>query len=398
MQVMNRGMIKRVISGLILAAGLVEVAHAAYTVPSKYKGKCAAGYYNLVTEPADVPANYTGTVKEYALPSNVCVRRVDDKNKNMIENFSRTDFVVIRGSAASPFVPFASGYFESWASYEPILGHYNGYYSYTDSNNPRSPTFNDFSGPHPVFVSKFARAALKVKDGIYYFDKQTQVRGGVKGRCPEGYSTVGDSVLCYSKKNGLRLNSNNKVELFELGSFTKYMTDQECPLGYMTANGFGSSRGICTEVRALFEGVEKFGVPVVRNSAACAGGEHTRDGVTCLPEFTAIYCDMNRTAQLSFKNYAYGSGRHVYYWPTTMVNNNNALIDFRSKYSTITTGSVAISELRKGLALFNNDDAHITISAVDSGNFPVFRLYSYWSCDKLWDNGGWSMEPMPTAW
>lgn len=393
------GRIKHLVAGTVLALGLMDVSHAAYTVPEHYRGNCPTGYYSLVTEPADVPAGYTGTVKEYALPSNVCVRRVEDKNKHVYENFSKNDFVVIDGDAASLFEPPTSGLFEKWDKYEPILGHYNKDHTYSDSSDPRSSYYRDYSGEHPVLVSKFANAALRVKRGIYLFDKQTSV-GGFEGRCPPGYSKVGDSATCYSRRNGLGINSHDKLELIELGRFAKYTPDQRCPLGYAMANRLGSSRGICTAVRALEEGVQKFGIPATKNPPNCSGGSFSRDGVTCMPELTAIYCDMDSNAQSTFENYQYSTGRHVYYWPWTLANQTNALIEPSENYHNMTSGTVSIADLRKGIALFEQDDAHIAISAIDRdyGRFPVLRLYSGVTCDKLWGSGGWSMEPMPTFW
>jgi hypothetical protein len=380
-----------------MATTWVSVSHAAYTVPNKYKGNCPSGYYSVVTDPADVSTNYTGAVKEFPLPANVCVRRDPDNNRNMNENFATYDFAVINGSAVKLYKPFASGIFENWSSFEPILGHFNTDYDYTDSNNPRHPNYKNYAGAHPVFISKYANAAIKYVGGTYIIDKQTVVRSGT-GRCPSGYSTVGDSYTCYSKTNALKINDYKKVELIELDSFTKYQSTQECPLGYAMVNGLGSVRGICTEMRAIDEGISTFGISAAPSSAKCTGGEFTKDGKTCLPEFTAVYCDMSSAAQANFKSYRYNTGRHVYFWPTRMVNKTNALVDFNSKYSSTTTGTVAISDIKKSLNLFSNDDGHITLSAIDSGNFPVFHLHTYMTCDKLWDNGGWSAEPYPASW
>src|SRR5688572_18739003 len=117
-------LLKRLAASIILTTGLIKTADAAYTVPDHYKGNCPTGYYNLITEPADVPTDYGGAVIEYALPSNVCVRRLEDRQPNLVENFSREHLIVIDGRDLTPFVPFASGAFDNWQSYEPLLGHY----------------------------------------------------------------------------------------------------------------------------------------------------------------------------------------------------------------------------------------------------------------------------------
>ncbi len=390
--------IKQFLAGAVMAASLTEVAQAAYTVPEHYRGNCPTGYYHLVTDPADVPANYRGRVTEYALPRNVCVRRLEDKVEDTDENFGRDDLIVINGRDIAPFQPFASGIFETWGHYEPILGHFESpTRTYTDANNPRlTGIYKDYSGLHPVFVSENAKAVLRVENGLYLFDKQTRVVNGWSRNCPEGYSTVGSSTICYSRTNALGTNQFGRIALVTIGNFTKITPDQECPLGYALAGGVGPSRGICTSVGVLFAGVEKHGIPVQKNSAHCVYGTSTMDGAACLPDLTAVHCHMDENAREFFKNHQYTLGPHVMYGPTQMLD-DNVTTRVTENSQNMTTGSVALDDLRAMINLFVGDNEFIFVSPMDRGHLPIFRLHSNLSCDKVWNKGGWSMVPVPAS-
>ncbi|RYZ79838.1 MAG: hypothetical protein EOO68_38245, partial [Moraxellaceae bacterium] len=137
-----------------------STAHAAYAIPVEYE--CAEpGYYNVLTEPADIAANYTGSVTLHPLPKNVCVRRLADLNVDNAENFSKFGLIPIDGSALKPL----KGVAYNSAAYEPLIGHFvTGKVSTTD-----------FTGKHPVLVHKQATAAVRIEKGIYYFDKQSKI-------------------------------------------------------------------------------------------------------------------------------------------------------------------------------------------------------------------------------
>lgn len=384
----NRWFEKGAILAVLAASVQFNVASADPISPG---GDCPKGYSGIVTEPADVPAGYTGDVVEYVLPKNVCVRKLPDHSRMMTENFSSADFIPIDGVALHPFagVEFQAD------RYEPILGHFSHGNSYAQSVDPQGTTQGDFSGAHPVLVSRSAKAALRFKNGVYLFDKQISVFGMAVAKCSEGYSTVGDSATCYSKKNQLKLNAHNQLELTELEPFVPRQKGQECPLGYAQAWGLGSERGICAPIQLLRGPSENTGLWSQGNpfdGFACPGGEYSRNDTFCLPQITAVHCHMDGKPQSSRR------ASYAFYWPTEMVTRAAALIELEEHYSSVTTGSVTIAALHQGFSRFDHDDAFVSLSGSSRGRLPVLNLYSGKSCEVLKDTVGYSLEPLPSGW
>jgi hypothetical protein len=319
------------------------------------------------------------------------VRRKEDSNRHIDDNFSQLDIVPIKNGSPAPF--FAQEDFNAQA-YETVLGHYAT--NTTEIAEPGSTA--DFNGAHPFLMGKFANAAIKYSNGLYLLDKQTSVRFYTPSLCPPGYSTVGDSQACYSKTNALELNAYGKLALVELDKFIPQQNGQTCPLGLAMASGLGSKRGICTSVRALREGINHFGISTPPQAAPCPGGEYAAEGGVCLPQLTAVYCDIDRAALSRFRKYPYKTGRHVFYWPTKLVNKANAALEFSKHYEEITIGNLAIKDLKKSYGLFKNDDQFVMFADEESSALPIFQLYSRLSCDKLYDRSGYSLEPFPPYW
>jgi hypothetical protein len=378
----------RSLTACLTLVTLPLLSYAGDKLPSQYQGPCPQGYANAVTDPADTVDYIPGDPKIYKLPPNVCVRRRGDFIRPMIVNFSKDDFLSLDGGK---LIPLYQEHGLSTQDYEPIIGHFTGDYGLNDVQNAMHPQYQNYSGAHPIFIYRPANAAVRLQQGLYLIDKQTQVKGYNTARCPTGYSTLGDSQTCYSKHNYLTLNEQNKLVLSELTAFKKYSKQQECPLGYAMVNGLGSTKGICTPVKALVEGVEHFGLIMPKGRLLCADNEYTKDQSVCLPQVTAIVCNKKDQPKRSVQKYAY-------YWPTNLVTLSNALEDFAQNYARITTGTLSVDSLQKIHNTYKNDDEFIALSPLDSGQMNAFYLYSSKSCDKLWDNGGWSTEPMAAFW
>jgi hypothetical protein len=369
------------------AAPLLAMPFAgAYPGPSK--GECNDGYTNKITEPADVVAGtLIQNVKEIALPSNICMRwsfQPVGAKHYIARNFSKSDFVVITASLTK--ADFNVG------SYEPIIGHYTkAGHNYVASAEPRADSYNDYTGAHPILINKDANASVRFIGGKYYIDKKTFISGPHTG-CPFGFSTVGESNTCYSKRNGLRLNADNKLELIEFAALRL-----ECPQGYSTATGLGSDNGICTSTLALKNGIAKSELwnPWFIGDVTCKQGEYTENGIYCMPALTAVYCEIDAAAQSKLTNYRYNQGRHVFYWPTKSVDVATAKIDFNANASKINTGTVGVANIRNGLAFFNNDKSSLSVSGLD-GYVPAFLMYASQTCDKLVITGTTPVYPLPT--
>lgn len=385
--------IKKITFGLLapgLLSGWLAAAHAA-PYPGPSQGTCDTGYTNILTTPADVPRGFTvAQVQEKKLPDNVCVRWKFEQTIHINENFSPSDFVIV--------TPTLTKSHFNVDAYEPIVGHYvQAGRNYVASAEPRSSHYNDFTGKHPIFISKTAKAIVRFAGGKYYIDKQIQIRGSEKSTCPHGFSTVGESATCYSKDNGLKLNTDNKLELVELGTFVKRHSLQECPLGYSTATGLGSYNGICTSTLALKNGVAKTELwnPWAIGNVTCKQGEYTENNLYCLPALTAVYCGINEATQRKLTSYKYSLGRHVFYWPTKKVNLNNAKVDFNTFAGNTTNGVLSVSSVRQGLSLFDYDKAFVSLSGLD-GLLPAFRLYTEQQCDGFQITGAKRIDPLPT--
>lgn len=374
----------------------------AYTVPSKYQGSCPSGYFSVVTEPVDASTNYTGKVTEHALPPNICVQRLPDRSSTEDENFSKYDFIKIKGRLLDPF----PGVKYDWNNYEAIVGHYkNGgtYFGSYYANDPKNP---NFTGAHPILIGKNANATIRYvqKDNIYLIDKQQKIVRTKAYRCPSDASTVGESKSCYSKLNGLLLNNMQHLELIELSKLSDskiYVNGQDCPLGLGMAIGLGSSRGICTSIESMHQSQiarSELWSPLYFDNISCPKNQVSFDGVTCMPSIVAFYCTMDNAALRSFK-FAYQIGRHVYFWPWQLVNTSNGNhIDMYDHLYWASTGSVPSAAVKKDMSLFSTDQDFIQPADYDGDTFPVIHLFSHLTCDKFQDNGGWSQEPFPTAW
>jgi hypothetical protein len=394
--------IKKIALGGALALTILSVwATNAYAVgpfagpfPGPPKGECATGYTNIITIPADVTPNTLANEVDVTtrLPANVCMRwSFDSKLSKFNDNFQKSDFVVVTPSLTKADF--------NVDDYEPIIGHYTlAGRNYVASAEPRSDSYNDYTGKHPIFISKTAKASVRFIGGKYYIDKQTQIAGIIQAaKCPDGYSTVGESATCYSKKNGLKLNNAGKFELIELPGFTKLHQTQDCPLGYSTATGLGSNNGICISTVTLKTGTAKNELwnPWTIGNVSCKQGEYTENDLYCLPALTALYCTMDAAAQSKFTHYKYPLGNYVYYWPTKMVDINNSKIDFNTNASKATNGFIKVNSLRRGLEFFNYDTAFVTLSGLD-GILPAFYLHSPQTCDKFQITGAKRIDPLPT--
>jgi hypothetical protein len=408
-----------------------STAYAAYTIPTHYE--CAEhGYYNVLTEPADIPADYTGAVTLHPLPKNVCVKRLADLNKDNMENFTKFGLIPIEGAALKPL----KGVTYNSAAYEPLVGHFiKGKASTTD-----------FTGKHPVLIHKQATAAVRVEKGIYYFDKQSKIGDDYSTAvCPNGYSTVGSSKICYSKTNGLRLNSYNKVELITLKEYfteeelTPKTPDEKCPLGYTMDGSFGSNGGICLPVKMVLFDVRNekipnaniFLPPDIKQTVQDYGislstpGEcaplkmsqkaYISDTVDytskCMPVFTAVTCEIDEASRAKFPQSTYPGKLAIAMldtqtvdanaeFPTRLANNINKLTQTR----------IDVSAINAMLALFPDDEEFILpSSATTSGSVPIWALHTGTSCATFWaekmkepkpgeTKGGYSLEPYPTSW
>ena len=369
--------IKLAAVALCLFSGISSFAQA-YTMSSKAKGNCPDGYYRAVLDPADSD----GKVTEYLLPANVCVRQLSYVY-NAKRNFEVRDFIAIEKGQLKPFkgVQFRND------EYEAVVGHYASPRIYFGSIYDRSPYFKDFTGAHPFLVRKNAHAAIRYKKGQYLIDKQTTidtVPHGV-GLCPTDYARVGNSYACYSKKNALKLNSKNDLELVEQKS-------TKCPSGF----SIGKAGGICTSTKA-WNNPDKYELSKTPNS--CEDGTY-RDYGQCLPRLTAVYCEMDLAREKSTLLRSYHSykekGTYAMIWRTEELN----LVQFKldlSDYIDVYAKKIRGSKLQKYLDLYEDDQALFNISPLDKGYVPVLHLYSGRLCENIWDSG-WSVDPVPLMW
>lgn len=362
------------------------------------------GYYNVVTDPADIPAGYDeAKIKYHRLPQNFCVRRMPNASKSIQENFSKTDFIVIEGAVLKPFkdVIFDPN------RYEALVGHFQEQgHNYAGTYSARAENYKNFSGAHPVLIATGAAAAVRylADKNLYLVDKQT-VASGHSSHCPPGYSTVGDSATCYSQKNALKLSDQKKfelVELADLGSFTS-KTGETCPLGMAMLTGLGSEKGICTPLDAIMSGVAKmelWGPLGPQSDLVCPRGEYEAGNAICLPQITALYCLMDSKSQEEFDHYSYTANtRQVSYWGTSMIGGGNTRVTLHGSWQFVSPGQLDVSRLRKDYDFFSQDEQVVALSALEGGTLPVLLFSSHKMCNQaLVPDGGWSVEPIPSSW
>lgn len=412
----------------VVAASVLQT-HAAYSVPKEYE--CKTGYYNVITEPADISPNYTGAVTLRKLPPNVCVRRLDDLNPDATENFTKSDFIKIVGAGLEPF----PGVTYNKALYEPIIGHYMG------------PTITEgnFTGSHPVLIHKNAGAAIRLENKVYYIDKQSKIDGEEKGVCPTGYSTVGSSAACYSQTNGLKLYRYNKLGLIAMSEHfkpedfppaprnqdTPRSPDEKCPLGYTMNESLGSHGGICMPVQVVLQHsywvmqagsgqskltVVDYGInlpdpgdcPALQASPQRSGVSSDSSNSIylsrCMPLLVAITCEMDEASKVKFHKINYPSK-----WAIILLDTLSADLaaelptQLYSNRMKMTRSEIKVSKIINMLSLFIDDDWFVAPSrATTSGSVPIWAMHSGLSCADLWKDkpikGGYSLEPFPSAW
>lgn len=386
-------------SMLATAIGLILLASNsyAYELPPETRGSCPYGYRNVLTTPANFRAE-DDAVSLYWLPSNVCVRRYfggDGVGNRLNGNFTREDIAVLVYSASG------EASFDLPApividNYEPLLGHFIYDYGLEDVLSSGNEHFQNFAGAHPFFIRKSAYAAIKYVNGLYLIDKQSLIFQG-NAICPKGYSTVGNSITCYSRHNALKLNDYKKVELVEMPPYHRdTRIGQRCPLGFSIASNLGSDGGLCTQNEVVFQQTSRYGIPLA-DFRGCPQGEYSPGGA-CVPSLTIMYCAMDGEAMALF-DYPYRGGRHAIIWPTTLAGSGNTGYDKSFFYDSTTFGSVSTNALRLYDQFFADDEQFFRISGFSiKERWPAIHVYTGLSCAEFYDNGGWSIEPVPPSW
>ena len=383
---------------------LITLLGIAFGNAIKSEAACPENHFTYITIPTDIPAGYQGKIEYRSLPPNICVKRVPNISPTEDDNFSNVDFIRIVDGTLIPF----PGNTNDFRSYEPILGHYNKKGYYPENFDELYLNNAKFYGAHPILIRKNANAALTYdqNSNTYIIEKRIAQNEKRNTYCPEGFSTVGDKLTCYSKRNALRLNIFSRLELINLPNFdnTPNFPGRECPLGYSTAIGLGSRKGICTSLKAMHISSivrqELWYRNSFKNKVSCPKNTFsTNQGTTCLPKFAAVYCRMDESSLSSF-TYKYKTGRHVYYWPWENANTDNDLpINFSDSLGSISTGVVSSESIRTAMNMFSSDFDFLQPSDYeDTDNIPIFHFFTLLTCDKFKTNQGWSQEPLPPSW
>jgi hypothetical protein len=389
-------------------------AHAAYTIPETLECQ-KDGYYHALTEPSDIPNDYSGSVTLHTLPKNICVRRLPDSSPDTTENFTKFGIIPIAGSALAPL----KGVTYNAASYEALVGHFaNG-----------TPSTTDFKGLHSFLIHKtLAIPAVHLEGGVYYIDKQSRIgNDNATAVCPQGYSTIGSSKICYSQKNALKLNSNKKVELIDLtyyfdNEFKPISPDERCPLGMTMDSSFGSNGGICMPVQVILHeeksgAIQNYGVDLPYQGPNDCGQFMSKGLITasnasyisrCMPALTAITCKIDESSRAKFPMATF-PGSHATALLDTMTTELAQEFPTRlsSNISKMTQSKISISAVNKMLAMSSKDEEFILPSSANGfGKIPIWVLHTDASCATFWaakmsttnQSGGYSLEPFASTW